>query len=824
MKKLLVSIIMAVGILFSIAGVNWADPIVIHQISNNDHSNDDNLTMNNSGQMAWRGKDGSDRDIRFYDGSQINTISDFNTEYDDVPQINDNGHVVWRGDQQNTNNTYYYDGIDSTTTPYIKYAGPKALNNNGNFISTASGKGYLGDKNSISQITTAHVSGPMHINNLDQVVFSMSDGNDYEIYMYHNGSLTQITYNNFDDFRPVINDASQIAWTAYWGSNQKDVFFYNNGTISQLTDNQTVKSWVVINQIGQVAWDEYDGNDYEIMIYNGSLVEQITTNEINDTGVSIDSEGWLAWGTDTGLFFYNTESIIQLTYTSAQNVVLKENGHLAWLAYDDTDREVFYARIKIPTSPLVYPSAAVSTNSNGEMGDEYSGEPVISQNGRYLIFHGTSSNFVQQDINNAFQIFIKDLSTNSIQVVTTDVNGDVPIFSDVDVAIPASVSNDGRFVLFVSDVPNLTPLDTVGWDHGDLFLKDLQTNELTIVSSTTEGTQGDSGWQGTYQAAMTPDGNFVSFISADPNLLPDGENTIGYKNSHSYAYRKNLTTGELELVSTNLNGDLSNDGLRSEDISISNDGRYISFTTHATNLAGNVTGNYDAVYVKDMVTGQVVLASCNIDGNAGARESFFGKISGNGQFVVFNSQVDFLESDTNASSDIYRKDLITGVIERASLSTYNTQGNRSAFYPDISDNGQFIVFQSDSYNLVVNDSNNLSDIFIKDMDTSKLERINISHTGQQMVATEGMGDHATDAFISGDALTAGFTTWSASLVPNDTNHTRDIFTVHNPFISRVGDLIPDGCVDGKDLALFINQLMNSTAEITINDFASEFGK
>ena len=129
--------------------------------------------------------------------------------------------------------------------------------------------------------------------------------------------------------------------------------------------------------------------------------------------------------------------------------------------------------------------ARVSTNANGDQGNNSSDTPRLSADGRYVAFYSAASNLVSGDINGTYDVFVRDLQTGAISRVSTDVNG-VEGNSN---SYVRSISADGRYVAFYSWASNLVPGDING--NFDIFVRDLQTGAIIRVSTDANGSQGN---------------------------------------------------------------------------------------------------------------------------------------------------------------------------------------------------------------------------------------------------------------------------------------------------------------------------------------------
>lgn len=167
-------------------------------------------------------------------------------------------------------------------------------------------------------------------------------------------------------------------------------------------------------------------------------------------------------------------------------------------------------------------------------------------------------------------------------------------------------------------------------------------------------------------------------------------------------------------------------------------------------------------------------------------------LSGDGRYVVFQSYSnDLVSGDTNNARDIFRRDLVTGAIERVSTKADGTEINLNSEHASVSHDGRYILFESASDALVTGDTNGKSDVFRKDMVTGEVLRVSTGGAGAQL------GDFSLGSQISADGQFAVFATQDGSLVAGDTNGTFDIFlkniaTDAVTCVSKLGAIIGNG--------------------------------
>src|SRR5262249_11541667 len=110
---------------------------------------------------------------------------------------------------------------------------------------------------------------------------------------------------------------------------------------------------------------------------------------------------------------------------------------------------------------------------------------------------------------------------------------------------------------------------------------------------------------------------------------------------------------------------------------LSGDGKKLSFASESGLLApGDMNGKFD-IFVKDVATGAVALASVNKDGTgSGDDQSGPGVLDGDGNLVAFVSRADnIVANDTNQTADVFLRDMAAGVNERISVASDGTQGD-----------------------------------------------------------------------------------------------------------------------------------------------------
>ena len=282
------------------------------------------------------------------------------------------------------------------------------------------------------------------------------------------------------------------------------------------------------------------------------------------------------------------------------------------------------------------------------------------------------------------------------------------------------------------------------------------------VSLLTDGTQGN----GTSNSVdISGDGQYVAFISAADNLVPDDTNHT----TDVFVY--NCQTGDVSRVSVASDGAQGNGAVFEPRISA--DGRYVAFVSDATNLVPWDDNEEEDIFVHDRVNGTTVRVNVASDGTESNNSSYLGDISADGRYVVFHSYGNNLvDGDTNAVSDVFIHDLQEGTTKRLSIADDGTQGNGSSGIPGFSADGRYVIFESVAKNLIPNDTNDKRDIFRCHIETGELIRVSVASDG-----TQG-NNNSFRSSISGDGRYAVFDSYATNFTLHDNNGSADIF-VHD---------------------------------------------
>ena len=345
-----------------------------------------------------------------------------------------------------------------------------------------------------------------------------------------------------------------------------------------------------------------------------------------------------------------------------------------------------------------------SVSSSGVEGNRLSGlyGVAISSYGRYVAFGSRATNLVVGDTNGASDVFVRDLVLGTTERVSLDSVGNQ---GDGHSWHPA-LSADGRFVAFTSLSSNLVPGDTNGLF--DTFVRDRATGVTERVSVSSTGAEVHDS---TYRPSISADGRFVAFESLSSELVPGDGNLTWDVFVHDRA------TGTTELVSLSSAGAQGNDA--SWEGKISNDGRYVVFSSYASNLVPR-DGNGDLdVFVRDRLLGTTQRVSVASDGTEADHASSQGAMSDDHRYVVFaSSAMNLSPVATSGLQHVFAHDMVTGATTLVSMGTGGVDANGTSSTPSISATGRYVSFQSTASNVVAGDANGSTDVFVLDADAT----------------------------------------------------------------------------------------------------------
>lgn len=286
-----------------------------------------------------------------------------------------------------------------------------------------------------------------------------------------------------------------------------------------------------------------------------------------------------------------------------------------------------------------------------------------------------------------------------------------------------AVSADARIVAFTSGAWNLGQRDK---NRGvrDVYAYDQGTGAISILSRGLEGAAADGP---SFDPALDAAGAIAAFTSRATNLAAGD----GNKAADVFVTAPGLRV----RASVAADGGDANGPSREPDLSA--DGRWLVFTSDANNLVAGDTNRRSDVFVRDLVAGVTTLVSAAPGGAAANGDSFAPAISADGRVVSFTSRAsNLVKRDRNAAADVFVVDVATQAVRIASVSSRGVRQNRSVSPPfrqvsDVSGDGRYVVFDSEASNLVRGDRNRRTDVFLRDVRRNTTRRVSLATTNQE---------------------------------------------------------------------------------------------
>lgn len=473
--------------------------------------------------------------------------------------------------------------------------------------------------------------------------------------------------------------------------------------------------------------------------------------------------------------FIGSDGLLHSDYTSQSNLITFKPGEtlktVSIPLVEDTEidpNETFNFILETPTNGILGSNYAARVNildndlpqpvqppqlhqllsMNIDSSNGQSDESDLSGTGQYAVFSSQASNLIAIDNNRRSDIFLADRNTDTLTRLSQTSTG----LEGNGNSVSPAISDNGRYVVFASDANNFINLD-INRDR-DIFVADNQTHTLTCVSQTLAGILGNSDSD---DPDISGDGHYAVFTSKASNLV------LGDTNGVSDIFRKDLLTGEIVRVSVG-SGGLQGHGASSESC-ISSDGRYVAFRSASDNWVANDLNVKDDVFLKDMVSGDLIRISQMLDGSDGDGWSGQPTLSANGETIAFLSAAsNLIPMDANSGSDIFvwkkgSDHLILATTTVDGQQSDDTESSRAA----LSGDGRYIV-------VPVNDGEQL---YLKDIIDNWAVRLTMNANEDK---ADGISEHPS---ISADGHSIAWTTEAENLTWDIPNYYKDIVFIGN---------------------------------------------
>lgn len=408
-------------------------------------------------------------------------------------------------------------------------------------------------------------------------------------------------------------------------------------------------------------------------------------------------------------------------------------------------------------------SEMISVSSAGAQGSMISSGGVPSADARYIVFYSDAPEFVVGDTNGVSDVFVRDRLTGTTKRVSVATDG----AQGNDWSSLGAISDDGKLIAFSSAASNLVLGDTNG--KTDIFLHDLTTNVTTLVSTGFGATQADGSSQ---SPSISASGRFVAFQSTASNIV------VGDTNNSTDIFVADTATGEITRANLSSSGAETTGGASSP--SISADGRYVAFQSNSPDLVAGYSGRVN-VYVRDRLTGTTEIISRIPGGGQANGESIGPVISGDGRYVGFTSFAsDIVPGDTTQFEDVFVYDRQTGTTVLASVLNDGSQLDAQKARIHLSDDGKYASFSAyDQQNPDGSTTYSRSSIYVRDMVQGITERLTYALDGSLV---NGI---SSNRGISGDGKHVTYTSSASNIVPSDLNGLTDVFVAQNPLYMQL---------------------------------------
>ncbi|HEX9695551.1 MAG TPA: PxKF domain-containing protein [Actinomycetota bacterium] len=404
----------------------------------------------------------------------------------------------------------------------------------------------------------------------------------------------------------------------------------------------------------------------------------------------------------------------------------------------------------------------VSLSTGGAQGNGASTNPSVSEDGSVVAFQSAASNLAAGDTNGGTDVFARTFAprvTTRVSVATGGVQGTGGN------AVSGVVAAGGRHVAFHASYPNLIAGDTNGVT--DVFIHDRISAETSRVSVAFDGAQSNGVSTLQSRQQISADGRFVAFESGATNLV------AGDVNAATDVFVRDVTAVATDRVSQSAAG--AGGSAASQMPAISFDGRVVAFVSDAADLvASDANGRRDAFTFDRAGEGASIASVSSSNATAAAAQSAGvaqRSVSNDGRMVVFvSAAAGLVPGDTNGVADVFVRDRITGATRRVSVSGAGAQATLGSSEPAISSSGRFVVFTSLAPNLVAGDSNGAADVFRADLLTGDLRRASLPPEGE-LAGASGRGVISADgrfvAFESSAPNVPGDTNPAADVLVKD---------------------------------------------------------
>lgn len=509
------------------------------------------------------------------------------------------------------------------------------------------------------------------------------------------------------------------------------------------------------------------------VVWNASSVGKMMSADGRYILLDSDASNLVAWDTNgkTDVFMRDTVTNTTILISARDWTTLPWNNFSAITTYDDNQNlmssdgryvifgsdasdlvawDSIWTRDVFVRDTQTNSTKRVSINTSGVWWNGQSYLFEITPNGRYVVFYSESTNLVAWDTNGQVDVFVRDLqneTTTRVSVSSSETQGNSQ-------SVPAWVSADWRYILFNSYASDLVAWDSNGAE--DVFVRDTVSGNTIRVSTTPGGTYGD--WPST-STDITPDGRYVLFWSYSTNIVAWDAN-----------WRWDVFVKDLQ---TNITKKISIWYLWATNSIVASKNISIPLVADAPIIIGPAEEEPIPI---DWGGGPIDCVSCNIPIDPppvviGVATTTAIAISTNGRYVLFSSDAsDIVAWDTNWATDLFLRDTVTNSTTRINVWPSWAEANDLAYPKYMTPDGRYVVYSSPASNLVAWDTNSINDVFMRDTLSNITTRVNVNNSWNAMA--NGLYQ---PWWISSDWRYVLLWSDSANLAPWDTNWVSDAF-------------------------------------------------
>lgn len=351
----------------------------------------------------------------------------------------------------------------------------------------------------------------------------------------------------------------------------------------------------------------------------------------------------------------------------------------------------------------------VSQTTSGVVGDGWSNWGRISADGRWVVFKTAASNLAGGGLGGG--MVLRDRQLGVLIDLAVSALGQ-PVAGT---CRHNDISPDARFIAFDTQAANVVAADTNGlWDA---FVHDRQLGTTVIASVSSAGVIGNGN---SSYPCVSDDGQQVLFASGSTNLVANDTNA---KIDLFVRDLSTGTTELVDVSITGVGGNAGVVGgiLTGGPYEISGDGRFVAFTSASSDLVASDTNGFVDVFVRDRVlsvTTRVSLGLGGVEANGDSVASVPAlAMSGDGRFVVFSSAAtNLIAGDGNAATDVFAHDRLLATTARASENLSGTSAPTGTWFSaDVTDDGRWVLFTGPSTGLVLGDPDPSQRALLRDM-------------------------------------------------------------------------------------------------------------